>query len=358
MAVSPQAPGKPEKSLAVFDIDGTVLDFFDTMRRVVEPFHEKLATSRGMTVPELRQKIQETAQRAYEESGGKNDQFGIVLNSPAKIIDVMAFLQPRQEGDDLLAHDLRRDFAKEMQLFPDVANSFAEMTLDQDGQRNGVNIAFLTDGQRSAVVQRLALCAKKADESGVLPAGVKFMDLVDRVYTQPDAPGISAIEAAIPTADPALRPYLEEIAAKTEALPANTHKPGPNGLIKVMDDFGRTPEETIMVGDTVNDGGAAKNCPGVEFVWQRQGADVPPATVQMQHEIQPSYVVGIEATKAKMDAAGVTPDVVADRGIQTLLDAYEFKSDRAHADTPKFDAVTADRSLASRAPRTRATMSA
>ncbi len=324
-------PDKPVKSLAVFDIDGTVLDFFDTMRRVVDPFHEKLAESRGMTRDELRAKMQASAHAEVKRTGGKSDQFGMILNSPGKVIDVMDFLQPRRDSDDLLEHDLRKSFNQEMRFFDDVPETFANIALDENNDRNGVGIAFLTDGQRSAVIQRLALCAKKADEAGVLPEGVKFMDLVDAVYTQPDPPGVAAIEAAMPTMDPALRPYVDAIAKKTVALPPGTHKPDPAGLEQVMSDFGRMPVETVMVGDTVNDGGAAVST-GVEFVWQKDGADVPPETVRMQDEIGDGhYVIGLEATSSKMVREGVLADHIAENGCSDIRDFYEFKSDRPHA---------------------------
>lgn len=319
---------KRTKSLAVFDIDGTVMDHFAFLAAAGEKVVAGMATSRGLTAEEFKRRARDEAMEKLADSSGKTNLFFDVYGNPGDLVGKLDFMQPDQSADALYAHDFRRAYADMVEFFPDVARTFQDITLDETGQRNGVKVAFLTDGTTEATALKLAVAAKKVDDAGVLPAGVRFLDMVDGIYAQAEPAGSSA--PAMPVSDPGLAPYLAEVRAKTVALPhvdadgEPTIKPNPGGLRQVLDDFGKRPDKAIMIGDSHVDIGVADAC-GMDSAWQKHGCDASIAAVHYNDTLGfAGYKLGVEAVSSKLDKKGLAPTMVLENGVSDLGRGVDF----------------------------------
>ncbi len=318
---------KPQKSIGVYDIDGTVLDHFEVLCKAAKPVIEAMAVSRGMTPDEFKKAAQDWCLSAPEKSE-MFDRFSHAYNDPSGYLSVVPAFQPPQAGDERFSKMFKEKYAAEMRFFPDVQESFKAMTLDQDGERNGVNLVLLTDGTRTAVRERLAFALKHADEAGGLPEGKKFMDMVDGLYCQPD-PDDSATPA-MPVEDPELAPYFAQIDAKMHVLPPGTAKPDPTSLAKILQDFDRAPEEAFMCGDGHVDMGTG-NRNGVDTVWQYDGCNCSAEAIAYNDAIgNPGYKIGVEPVGEKMKAKGEWADHVAEGGVSDINRMFDMKSERPH----------------------------
>ncbi len=147
---------KPTKSLAVFDIDGTVMDHFTFLAAAGADVVTKMATSRGLTADEFKERARAEAMEKLADSSGKTNLFFDVYGNPGDLVGKLDFMQPDQKADATYAHDFRREYAEMVEFFQDVPGTFQDIALDENGARNGVKVAFLTDGTAEATALKLA----------------------------------------------------------------------------------------------------------------------------------------------------------------------------------------------------------
>ena len=159
----------------------------------------------------------------------------------------------------------------------------------------GIAFVLHTDMSGLAALGRLRA-------AGIPPA------LVDRVYVQPGDIFKSKADLA-PFADT----YVMEIADKVVALPAGSLKANEefDNTRQILNDFGITPEEALMVGATLDDAMTAARA-GVPFAWQQQGAELDPEAVSFTQSLGFLVAAGIEDVgKQLMDFATNRPDFAA-----------------------------------------------
>ncbi|MFZ4762780.1 MAG: HAD family hydrolase [Alphaproteobacteria bacterium] len=291
----------PDIDLLVLDIDGCIIPHFDIIVQTHNNFYEKLAFSRGLDSKELKLRIQKHALEAKED--GQN-LFNLVYNDIGAGLHHFPFLLPLQESDKELVAQLNAEKAAITDFFDHFIPTLAAIAFDEHGNRTHTKIALLSDGQEAGVVNRLSFAVINSQKiAGFLPNGFSVLDLIDRIYCLDDP--FHPLDAEQEGINLACTTRMAVI-AKTEALPPTWHKPNPQGLQKIMADFGIKPEHTLMIGDTARDIQVAIDC-GAHHAWQKHGADLSEDVLLHLQELgDPTYKAGVEAVTQKLQQFAIT----------------------------------------------------
>ncbi len=118
--------------------------------------------------------------------------------------------------------------------------------------------------------------------------------------------------------------------AKTVALPhvdaagELTIKPNPGGLRQVLDDFGKRPDEAIMIGDSHVDVGVADAC-DVDSAWQKHGCNASITALNYNDTLGfAGYKLGVEAVSSKLEKKGLEPTMVLENGVSDISRGVDF----------------------------------
>jgi phosphoglycolate phosphatase-like HAD superfamily hydrolase len=331
MAIKPQAAPKvapkPSVEVIVSDIDNTITDFFGQWAKITDDAIGDLAESRNkMRGPNDQLKKDDLLKEMSENASGEH-----VFHNLEQTMAVLPSLKPRNEAekkafakdDAKIIHNWKKDREGIMKPYEGVKETM------EKAKAAGTKIVLYTDSPVTSTMHRASiLLGKDADR------------LVDAIYTQPDAANAANEKPAMPVkakhAD-----VLESLAKKTTVLPRGSHKPNPETLASIVQEFGADPKKVVMVGDTYNDVAGApktgevleargyanvKKGDNVIAAWQRAGADVNPRTVELASKAQPDkdYKIGIVPVQEKMKANGVKPDVVLGTGWPELSKRFQF----------------------------------
>jgi hypothetical protein len=87
------------------------------------------------------------------------------------------------------------------------------------------------------------------------------------------------------------RKIISDFKAPLISLPVAEHKPNPQGLLRILADFGFDPEDAIIAGDSLDHDGAVANNAGIDFV-------------HMQHELITAH--DFDVLHGKLRAPAVT----------------------------------------------------
>lgn len=283
-----------EKNTFIFDVDGTLLDFFNGAIRRMDRLTEKLAKLHNIDQQTIFDEIATMPGPCHFEN-------------PRAMIDRLDCIKGDMASGDAewfardheaMLHEFAVDRDTRTELFEGVADTLKSL------KEQGANVVIYTDADRSSFLHRAWLAQ--------IP-----MEHVDAIFTQPTPDGMGSPVLDLDTPEMI---YKRAADARQIDLPPGTHKPHPAGLLAVAEKMGSTPDSSIMVGDTYKDGQAALNA-GMDFAWQKQGADVLPRTAEIVPQLEKNYYVGVEPTVNAMARNGVVPAVTLDRGIPQILEA-------------------------------------
>lgn len=286
-----------EKSVFVFDVDGTLLDLFNGAARRGRQLVEGLAALHDLPPQQIMAEIRQMP-------------MSHIIDDPRLSIEALACIAKDRDGPDKarfqarheeLLHDFARDLDSRTTAFDGVADTFEAI------RAGGGKVVIYTDADAEAFAHRAWLAR--------LP-----VDKIDAVFTQPGTP---APAPAMALDTPESR-YKSALRAKIEALPPDSYKPKPVGFERISAATGAAPDQMVMVGDTYKDGLAARNA-GVDFAFQKQGADVGQDAIDFMAAISPSYPVGVDPTEAKLREHDIRPAAVLERGIPPLLTHFAVR---------------------------------
>ncbi len=324
-----------EKSLIISDIDNTITNFFDMWGDSTAKAFDALAKSRNIPRAALEADV-----KKHSADASMHDIPTLIMTTPVLRPKSAAEREKFADDDADIIHQWMKDRREGSKLYDGVLRTIKQ------AKAAGAKLAIYTDSVKSSTLLRL-------HHMGVDPG------LIDKIYTQPDphTPGDQSKGPPLPGKSPFAR-FTERLRDKVVTLPPGTHKPNPQVMQSILDDFNVSAADAVMVGDNANDGagglgwtgkdGKRVDGPGVEFAWQAQGATLKESTLSLYDAIgdRPDYKLGRDAVAARMKELDVAPTVTLEGGFPDLPRHYAFV--KAAGERGKETAVSAARLQAMR----------
>jgi FMN phosphatase YigB (HAD superfamily) len=260
--VTTRAPLKTK--LVITDVDGTLLSFWDYFVPAVREFLKEISLKLEKPVDELAEDIGRIIERRgtheypwlLEETSFAWRHFS---ERPEEF--VKTFVKPFWEALD-------SNRSKYLRPFPTVLETLEAL------KRKGVKIVALSDAP-----EYMARVRNKQ----------VFDGLLDAVY---------ALETVEPAPDDVWQPItlehgrqrIREMRSSTSSLKSSFHvlpkwfeKPTPNGLDRILKEFGVFPQETLFVGDSLAKDGLLASSRGVRYIWAHYGIHLPAEYDELVH---------------------------------------------------------------------------
>lgn len=300
------------KTLAVFDLDNTLTDTLTFWAAAITPVAHAMTDKFGMDENHFKAVIQKAP------SQYRFCDVGSLVTWLDERGELPRAQNPADQHDiELAKWSLRQNWygmQKKMSVFYPGALDTLRALKDK-----GTDVALYTDTEASSMIRRVWLMAYNARRAGLIKDEEEILDLFDHFYAQP---AIEDDEAILRDAD--LR-FVLRMKQMTSIWTGSAYKPAPHYLAAIMDDFGAMPEQTVMIGDTHNDGGCAVP-QGASFAWAHYGARLSPVTEQRARAMaSPLYKYGVADIQAAFTAAS-RPDTTLQDSLKELLGAYHFSA--------------------------------
>lgn len=254
----------PRTKLVITDVDGTLASFWDYFVPALREFLKDLAVRLGKPSSELAEDIGRVIERhgtheypwLLEETGFAWANFkGRV---PEFIDD---YVKPFWE-----ALDANR--SKYLRPYPGVLSTLEQL------KRQGIKVVALSDAP---------------DYMARIRNKQIFDGLLDAVYAlETEEPGPADIWQPLTLEYGRQRLQdlkLSSASLKTrlEVLPKSYEKPSPNGLDKVLKDFGVFPYEVVFIGDSLRKDGLVAASRGIRYIWAHYGYQLPAEYEELVH---------------------------------------------------------------------------
>ena len=253
---------KTPVTLVVSDIDNTISDYFENWGAAWDSGIGKLAQSRGLDKEKLYKEIQKNT-KGYARYHNFDD---ILEQTPSLSLEGKSAEERKrlEKIDAKICHDVSKQYHE--------GNKFYDGTLAtiRKIKASGAQFVLYTDSPVSGAIARLAdmkfpielldglvcrsdcTCAKTGEECGSL-----FKK--------------APMQVTGATFDTYRDQLVEKLGDKLVINPDGVWKPNPTVMQGILDRHGATPEQTVMVGDSIkSDGGAVAL--GVHFAWQKEGS--------------------------------------------------------------------------------------
>lgn len=281
----------PPVSLVVFDMHNTLTDHWGRWAKATLGVLRQVSEARNVPLDHV---------LADARAQSPSDRFHHFDNLLGNLASVR--LSKREKHD--YTTRWRRIFAEHTEAYPDALSTVHRL------KALGVRVAIYSDAPAEEV------------ERDFLQLGLRRQD-IDGVFTQHRTVrnGIAATAR------------LDELAGKLyDQLPPRpgepadgaSKKPNPHAMRYIAEHMGVPLSQVLMVDDNAN--GGVDLPPGVRFAVQKAGNRLDAETIWLHNERlnDPGYVIGWEATSAKLAARGVVPDAVLERGVSDILTAFRF----------------------------------
>lgn len=278
--------------LVITDVDGTLASFWDYFVPAIRDFLREISVRLDTPVLELAEDIGRIIDRRgtheypwlLEETSFAWAHF---VDRPDEFIK--DFVKPFWGALD-------SNRAKYLRPFPQVLETLEEL------KRKGVKIAGLSDAP-----EYMARVRNKQIFDGLLDA-VYALETVE--------PGADEIWQPITLEHgrvrvEAMRAATSDLKTCVHVLPKDFEKPGPDGLDRILKDFGVFPHETILVGDSLTKDGLVAASRGIRFIWAHYGNHLPAEYEEIVHYSlkpegddkpqQPTATPLVEAIAARYD---------------------------------------------------------
>lgn len=303
------------KRLAVFDLDNTLTDTLTFWATALKPVAHALSQEFGMS-----------EQRIAEKMLAAPSQFR--FNDVGRLIDWLdeqgelpRASNPAEQHDiDMAKWTLRQNWyatQKRMTTFyPDALETLQKL------KQQDAATALYTDAEASSMIRRLWFLAHNARRAGNIRSEEEVIALFDHYYSQPSHEDDQRM-----LRDVDLR-FTLRIKEKMSLWTTAKYKPQPDYMGVIMRDFNAKARDTVMVGDTHNDGGGA--VPNkIAFAWAHYGARIAPEIEDAARKMASShYKYGVKDISACFDAT-CQPSVTLHESVAELFDHYSFAGGNA-----------------------------
>ena len=290
------------KKLAIFDLDNTLTDTFALWRHVTEVALELLSVQFDLD--------NATILQAYKSSPSQYR-----FADFEKIVDWLDHNHHLPTALD--GHDQYRKNATKAYICDRMRKARAEMScfytdaaeaLD-DLKAAGTDTVIYTDAEAAPTIKRLWLMARN---SGGDP--LTTLKKFSHVYCRPSFECDSTVLRDI---DPE---FILEMKRRMTLWSDGVCKPAPDHTQVILNDFGVTAKEAVMIGDSDRDGGSAVPL-GVDFAWFRRGAVCTPEAARTVESIcSPGWNYGEDYIRSRFNASSAPTVIIDDlRNLKTLF---------------------------------------
>ena len=253
---------KTPVKLIISDIDNTISDYFNNWGLAWDKGIERLAESRGIEKDKLYEEIRENA-GGYARFHNFPD---LLKETPSLSLEG---LSPEERArlekiDAQICHDVAKQYHEGNTVYEGVIATVRK------ARAAGAQFVLYTDSPVSGAIARLA--------------DMNFpLDMIDGLVCRADSTTeevdgkVQFKKAPMQVTGGNYSDYRDALVAKLgDKLVMNNGdvwKPNMEVLQGILDRHGATPEETLMVGDSIkSDGGAVRL--GCHFAWQKEGSEV------------------------------------------------------------------------------------
>lgn len=299
---------KPDISLFIFDIHNTICDFWNRWANATYSACKTIADSRNIPLD------------TFLEEAQKLDPL-YRFHDFRRLIENLEILHPLQPIDYQQIEAWQKDI-QAVQPYDGVYETFESI------RKAGGKIVLWTDSSQEAAFHDMRHIA----------GGPFTPDMVDGLYCQPKN-NLNFTQIPVPAF---LMPdetdhwlnfhrymeWFEDEHKVFSALPArqgdptSSKKPNANALRYICKTQGVAPERCLVVDDNANGG---INLPdGMRFALQKAGNMLEQKTLWLHNERlnNPDYVIGWEATSAKLVNLAIKPDAILENGIPDILSYF------------------------------------
>lgn len=292
---------KKEIGLMICDIDNTVSDYFLKWAKTTDRAIKKLAELHG--IPE----------KAIYDDIAENVTFNNRFYDITALIRESKILLPKTREEAVKFEKGHARIAHECDKERNNDKAYAGvLPLLRKAKEAGTKIVFYTDAPANLAVMRLAGMGAPVDS-------------IDGVYGQPDTSTESGRYIRPILINGQTKRYLEELGDKVVVL--DDRKPSPTTMQKILDKFEiKDASKVVMVGDNVRSDGGGAIPLGMEFAWQKQGAEVDDLCRHVDRMLcgeNTSYKLGVEGHLEQMNDEN-RPTVVLEKGFKELAKYYKF----------------------------------
>lgn len=292
------------KKLAIFDLDNTLTDTFALWHRVTEVALDLLSAQFGLESGVLLQ-----AYRAAPEQYRFADFEKIVdwLDDHRHLPRARdAEDQYRKNAAKIYIRDSMKKARAEMSCFyADAADALRDL------KASGTDTAVYTDAEAAPTIKRLWLMARNA---GGDPQDA--LTLFGHVYCRPS---FECDAADLRDIDP---DFILGVKRRMTLWSDGAGKPAPDHTQVILNDFGATAAEAVMVGDSYKDGGCAVPL-GVAFAWFRRGAICAPEAARTVESIcDPGWNYGEAYMRSRFNESSAPTATIDDLRVLKTLFAF------------------------------------
>lgn len=303
-------PAAPKKTLAVFDLDNTLTDSLTFWATALRPVADTLAKSFGMSEERIAERLLAAPSQFRFNDVGRLIEW---LDAQGEL--PRAHNPHEQHLIDTTKWTLRHNwYAAQRRMTTFYPGSLETLRRLKDA---GTATALYTDAEASSMIRRLWFLAHSARRAGALRREEDLIDLFDHYYSQPSHEDDQAVLRNIDVH------FTLRLKQKMSIWTTAKYKPQPDYMAAIMKDFEAKPRNTVMVGDTHNDGGGAVPH-GVSFAWAHYGARIAPEIESAARRMASThYRYGVADISACFDAS-CRPDVTLQESLTEIFDHYRF----------------------------------
>ena len=291
---------KKEIGLMICDVDNTVSDYFLKWANTTDKAIKKLAVLHG--IPE----------EAIYDDIAENVTFNNRFYDITALIRETKILLPKTLEESIEFEKGHARIAHECDKERNSDKAYAGvLPLLRKAKAAGTKIVFYTDAPASLAVMRLARIGIKVDN-------------MEGGYGQSDTPTESGRYVRPILIDGQTKRYIEELGDKVAVL--DGMKPNPSIMQKILDKFEvKDASKVVMVGDNIRSDGGGAIPLGMEYAWQKQGAEVDDLCRYVNKKLcgGSSYKLGVEGHLEQINDKN-RPTTVLEGGFKDLAKHYKF----------------------------------
>lgn len=298
------------KSLAVFDLDNTLTDSLTFWATALRPVAHTLSESFGMSEARIADRLLAApSQFRFNDVGRLIDW-----------LDEQGDLPRAQDPDEQYQIDVTKWtlqqnwYAAQRRMtvfYPDALQTLQRL------KQAGTATALYTDAEASSMIRRVWFLAYNARRAGLVKREEEIIDLFDHYYSQPshedDSKGLRNVDIH----------FTQKLKQKMTIWTTARYKPQPDYMAAIMRDFNARGRDTVMVGDTHNDGGGAVPHKA-SFAWAHYGARIAPEIEDAARKMASThYKYGVADIRACFDRS-CRPDVTLHESVAELFNHFRF----------------------------------
>jgi phosphoglycolate phosphatase-like HAD superfamily hydrolase len=317
-----------KKTLAVFDLDNTLTDTLTFWATALRPVAHTLSTSFGMSEERIADRmLAAPSQFRFNDVGRLVDWLDEQGELPR------AHNPHEQHQIDMTKWVLRQNwYATQKRMTTFYPGALDTLNRLKDG---GTSTVLYTDAEASSMIRRVWFLAHNARRTGAIEHEEDVIELFNHFYSQPSYEDDQRVLRDIDVR------FTLKMKEKMSIWTTARYKPQPDLMKIIMKDFGARARDTVMVGDTHNDGGGAVPH-RASFAWAHYGARIAPEIEDAARKMASThYKYGVKDISACFDAS-CRADVTLQESPVEIFNHFRFAAgnpfsphDAAAANTPR-----------------------